>query len=124
MSPHVKVLPLIVAGVLLNAFAQLPLKRGLQATGGFPNSPLALIHLLLHPWILLGLLCYAISVIVWLGALSKVDVSYAYPFLALGFLANALLCRWFLGESIPPLRWIALTLIVAGVALQALTHRP
>lgn len=123
MSPHVKAIPLILAGVLLNAFAQVPLKRGLQAAGGLEWSLLPLLKLLLQPWVLLGLGCYAVSVIVWLGALSKVEVGYAYPFLALGFLANALLSRWLLGEAIPTLRWVALALIVAGVALQAFTGR-
>ena len=59
------------------------------------------------------------SVLVWMKALSLVDASYAYPFLALGFLANALLARGFLGEAIPPLRWLALVIIIVGVALQA-----
>ncbi len=123
MSPHLKAIPLILAGVLLNAFAQVPLKRGLQAAGGLEWSLVPLLKLLVQPWVLLGLGCYAVSVVVWLGALSKVDVGYAYPFLALGFLANALLSRWLLGEAIPPLRWMALALIVAGVALQAFTGR-
>lgn len=123
MSPHLKAIPLILAGVLLNAFAQVPLKRGLQAAGGLEWSLVPLLKLLVQPWVLLGLGCYAVSVVVWLGALSKVDVGYAYPFLALGFLANALLSRWLLGEAIPPLRWMALALIVAGVALQAFTVR-
>lgn len=123
MSPHIKAIPLILAGVLLNAFAQVPLKRGLQAAGGLEWSLVPLLKLLMQPWVLLGLGCYAVSVVVWLGALSKVEVGYAYPFLALGFLANALLSRWLLGEAIPPLRWMALALIVAGVALQAFTGR-
>lgn len=123
MSPHLKAIPLILTGVLLNAFAQVPLKRGLQAAGGLEWSLLPLLRLLMQPWVLLGLGCYAVSVVVWLGALSKVEVGYAYPFLALGFLANALLSRWLLGEAIPPLRWMALALIVAGVALQAFTGR-
>jgi multidrug transporter EmrE-like cation transporter len=51
-------------------------------------------------------------------------VNYAYPFLALGFLANALMSQTILGESIPPMRWAALTLIILGVALQAFTGAP
>jgi drug/metabolite transporter (DMT)-like permease len=123
MNSHLRAIPFIVAGVLLNALAQVPLKKGLQAAGGFGTGPLleALFRILFQPWVLAGLACYAVSVVVWLMALSRVEVAYAYPFLALGFLVNALLARWLLGEAIPPLRWVALALIVAGVALQAFT---
>jgi multidrug transporter EmrE-like cation transporter len=53
-----------------------------------------------------------------------VEVNYAYPFLALGFLANALMSRAILGESIPPMRWAALAFIILGVTLQAFTGAP
>jgi multidrug transporter EmrE-like cation transporter len=59
--------------------------------------------------------------VLWAGALNLVEVNYAYPFLALGFLANALLSRALLGETIPAMRWVALSLIILGVALQAFT---
>lgn len=123
MNPALKAIPLIILGVLLNALAQIPLKKGLQAAGGLQLGVLPLMKLFLQPWILAGLACYAVSVVVWLGALSKVEVNFAYPFLALGFLANALLCRWLLGESIPAIRWVALAIIVVGVALQAFSAR-
>lgn len=123
MSPNLKAVPLILLGVLLNAGAQIFLKRGLQAAGGLQLAPGPLFALALQPGILGGLACYAVSVVVWLGALSLAEVNFAYPFLALGFLANAALAQVFLGEQIPPLRWAALTVIVLGVALQAWSGR-
>lgn len=119
MSPNFKAIPLILVGVLLNALAQICLKKGLQAAGGLQVELGSLVRVMLQPWVLAGLLCYAVSVVVWLGALSLVDVNYAYPFLALGFIANALLARAFLAEVIPPIRWVALAIIVVGVGLQA-----
>jgi len=119
MAPTLKAIPLIVVGVLLNAGAQILLKKGLQAAGGLDLHVAGLFRVLLQPWVLGGLAFYAVSVVVWLGALSMVDVNYAYPFLALGFLANALLAKAFLGETIPPLRWAALAVIVLGVGMQA-----
>ena len=123
MSPNVKAIPLILAGVLLNALAQICLKKGLQAAGGMQVAVGPLVRLMLEPWVLAGLACYAVSVVVWLGALSLVQVNYAYPFLALGFIANALLARAFLGEAMTPMRWVALGVIVLGVSLQALSGR-
>ena len=123
MSPNLKAIPLIVLGVLLNAVAQICLKKGLQAAGGMQVSMGPLFRLMPEPWVLTGLACYAVSVVVWLGALSLVQVNYAYPFLALGFVANALLARTFLGEAMTPMRWVALSVIVIGVGLQALSGR-
>ena len=121
MRPALQAIPLILTGVLLNALAQIPLKKGVQAAGGVSFALGPLVKLFLQPWVLLGIACYVVSLAIWLGALSKVDVNFAYPFLALGFLANALLARWVLGEPISPLRWVALGVIVLGVALQALS---
>lgn len=117
MTPNVKAIPLILFGVLLNAAAQICLKKGL--THGMSFEFGVLVKLFQQPWILAGLACYAVSVLVWLKALSLVEVNYAYPFLALGFLANALMAKAWLGEIIPPIRWISLAIIVLGVALQA-----
>jgi multidrug transporter EmrE-like cation transporter len=124
MTPYVKALPLILAGVLLNAFAQIAMKKGLNAVGGMTWDMPSLVRLGLNPWTLTCLGCYAVSVVLWAGALNLVEVNYAYPFLALGFLANALMCQAFLGEHIPPMRWAALVLIILGVTLQAFTSAP
>jgi multidrug transporter EmrE-like cation transporter len=121
MSPYLKALPLILAGVLLNAFAQIAMKKGLNAVVHTSWDLPAIVKVGLNPWTLTCLGCYALSVVLWAGALNLVEVNYAYPFLALGFLANAIMCQAFLGESIPPLRWAALGLIIMGVALQAFT---
>jgi multidrug transporter EmrE-like cation transporter len=123
LSPNLKAIPLIVLGVLLNAAAQICLKKGLQAAGGMQMSMGPLVRLALEPWVIAGLACYAVSVVVWLGALSMVQVNYAYPFLALGFIANALMAKAFLGEAMTPMRWVALVIIVIGVGLQALSGR-
>lgn len=124
MNPHLKALPLILAGVLLNAFAQIAMKKGLTAVGGMTWDLGSLLKLGLNPWTLACFACYGVSIVLWAGALNLVEVTYAYPFLALGFLANALMCQAFLGEFIPPLRWGALALIILGVALQAFTGQP
>ena len=121
MNPQLKAIPLILIGVMLNASAQICLKKGLH--GGMQLELGAVVRLLLTPWILAGLGCYAVSVLVWMKALSMVEVNYAYPFLALGFLANALMAKSFLGEAIPPLRWLSLAIIVVGVGLQAWSGR-
>jgi len=124
MNPYVKALPLILAGVLLNAFAQIAMKKGLAAVGGMTWELASMVRLGLNPWTLGCFACYAVSIVLWAGALNLVEVNFAYPFLALGFLANALMSQALLGESIPPMRWAALAFIILGVTLQAFTGSP
>ncbi len=103
---------IILAGVLLNAAAQLLLKAGTNAV------PLGL-RLAIEPHVLGGLACYAVSVVVWLVALSRVPVSMAYPMLSIGYVVNALAAWWLLGEALTPMRMAGIGIIVVGVFLVA-----
>jgi multidrug transporter EmrE-like cation transporter len=103
---------ILLTGVLLNATAQLLLKAG---TNAMPLGP----GLAVEPHILGGLACYAVSVVVWVVALSRVPVSVAYPMLSIGYIVNAVAAWQLLGESLPALRLGGIGLIVAGVFLVA-----
>ena len=116
-----KYLPLILAGVLLNAAAQIVLKQGMRSIGTFAFTvdnlvPIG-IRAGMNPFILLGLGCYVISVVVWLMVLSRVDVSYAYPLLSIGYIVAALAGRMFFGEPVDMTRWAGIITICAGVWL-------
>ena len=64
-----------------------------------------------------GALTYTSSVFFWLYALSRVDLSYAYPFLASSYVLVVTAAWWVLGESVPLERWVGLLVIVGGVVL-------
>jgi multidrug transporter EmrE-like cation transporter len=85
---------LLMTGVLLNAGAQLLLKAGTNAVGTFEYSSANIIpigwKLATEPHIIGGLGCYVISVVVWIMALSRVEVSIAYPLLSVGYVVNAI----------------------------------
>ena len=102
----------LLAGVLLNAGAQLLLKAGTNA------EPLGL-RLAIEPHILGGLACYVVSVVVWVIGLSKVPVSIAYPMLSIGYVVNAVAAYYLLGESVTPMRLAGIGVIIAGVFLVA-----
>jgi multidrug transporter EmrE-like cation transporter len=115
-------LAIVLFGVLLNAVAQLLLKAGAGAVGpiaGWDGLRTAAPALALHPGVLLGLLCYAVSVVVWIVALSRVDVSIAYPMLSVGYVVNALLAMWLFGEDVSLQRWLGIGVILIGVTLVA-----
>jgi len=102
----------IAIAVILGTGAQLLLKAGTNAT------PVGL-GLALEPRILAGIACYAVSLIVWILALSKTPVSIAYPMVSLGFALNALLAWWLLGETVTPMRMAGIGIIIVGVVLVA-----
>ena len=69
------------------------------------------------PAMLGGLLCYAVSIFLWLAVLARVQVSIAYPFQALGYVFASLVAWRFLGEGITALNLLGLGLICAGVVV-------
>jgi multidrug transporter EmrE-like cation transporter len=114
---------LILFGVLLNAGAQLLLKAGTTAVGHFEFSGANVLpigwRLATEPHILGGLSCYVISVVVWVLALSRVEVSIAYPMLSIGYVVNAA-AAWFLfGEAVSMQRMAGIGIIVLGVYVVA-----
>jgi multidrug transporter EmrE-like cation transporter len=114
---------ILLAGVLLNAGAQLLLKAGVKplgAIGGAPQTVLvALASAFTRGPVLAGLACYVISVAVWLVALSRVDVSMAYPMLSLGYVVNAVAAWWLFGEAVGAARFGGIALILLGVLIVA-----
>jgi drug/metabolite transporter (DMT)-like permease len=85
------------------------------ATGLLP-----LLNVILRsPLVLLGLLLYGIGALSWIAVLSRLDLSTAYPFLALNFILVTLSAQIFLGETVPGLRWLGVLVICTGILLVA-----
>jgi len=114
---------LVLAGVLLNAVAQLLLKAGANAVGHFEftaaNAIPVGVKLAMQPPIVGGLACYVVSVVVWVMALSRVEVSIAYPMLSLGYVVNAIAAHYLFGEAVSPMRVIGILVIIVGVVMVA-----
>ena len=114
---------LLMTGVLLNAGAQLLLKAGTNSVGVFEFSRENLLpvgwKLATEPHIAGGLACYVVSVVVWILALSRVEVSIAYPLLSVGYVVNAIAAWYLFGEALTPLRLTGIGVIIIGVVLVA-----
>ena len=116
-------LALILTGVLLNAVAQLLLKAGSRAIAGVElnlgNAWTLFERVAVNPPIIGGLACYAISVVVWILALARVDVSVAYPMLSIGYVVNAIAAWMLFGENLSATRIAGIGVIICGVWLVA-----
>lgn len=114
---------LVFTGVMLNAAAQLLLKAGVKDVGVIKLTPATVfsagLKLAFEPHILGGLACYVISVVVWILALSRVQVSIAYPMLSLGYVVTAFAAWWLMGEPVNAMRISGIAVIIVGVYLVA-----
>ncbi|MDH4174035.1 MAG: 4-amino-4-deoxy-L-arabinose transferase [Betaproteobacteria bacterium] len=114
---------LALVAILLGAAAQVLLKAGTNAVGRFEfaweNALPVGWQIATDPRILGGTGCYALSLVVWIMALSRADLSAVYPTISLGFALNALLAWWLLGETLSLQRIAGIAVIMVGVALVA-----
>jgi multidrug transporter EmrE-like cation transporter len=105
----------------MNASAQVLLRwaarSGFDISGGWTIAKG--LNVFLRPGILGGLACYAISVVIWVAVLSESEVSFAYPFLGLGFVLVTMASWLLLGEALTVQRLAGTVLIAFGVVVLA-----
>ena len=114
---------LVLSAVALAATGQLMLKHGMQlATARAHSSHGSLvIAAATTPWVLLGLVVFAVSAVAWLGALSRVPLSVAYPFNALGYIVILGASVLVLHERANVLTWAGSLLVVSGLIIVVLS---
>ncbi|ORE95362.1 hypothetical protein ATO13_00850 [Stappia sp. 22II-S9-Z10] len=116
-------LPFILFTVFTNAAAQMMLKQGMLSMGGIDlgggNLVVKLLGIVFHPWVFAGLVTFVISMASHLYVLSKVELSFAYPFLSLAYVAVAVAAWLMFGENLNALRVAGIALICAGTVLIA-----
>ena len=125
-SERTMIIGLILTSVLLAGVAQVTLKVGVNRVTDANGEALALsggsLKALLTSWVVwAGLVLFGLSAIVWLFALSRVSLSFAYPFAALGYVLIVLFSIFVLHEHVPLLRWLGVACIVIGIVLVAQT---
>jgi drug/metabolite transporter (DMT)-like permease len=73
------------------------------------------------PTVVGGMALYFLSAAVWLYLLTKLDISIVQPVLALTYIVTPILAIFFLGEAVPPIRWVGILIIIFGVYIVART---
>ncbi len=113
---------LIALSVAMGVGGQTVIKLGVSQpfAVSLEANPLSVVLFILRsPLVLLGLVMYGVGALSWVVVLSRMDLSYAYPFLALNFVLVALIAQLLLGESVTLVRWLGIAVICAGILLVA-----
>lgn len=112
---------MILVSVASGVVGQTFLKIGTERSGsGADGGPIALLYsIVTSPLTLLGLFFYGIGALAWIAVLRRMDLSHAYPFLALNFVLIALVSYFVLGEAIPAARWLGIGIICVGILVVA-----
>lgn len=113
---------LVFICILCAAGGQTAMKSGMSQVGAIGSLRQlfnldTLFHIFTNHRVLAGLFLYVISMFLWLGALSTLDVSFMYPLLSLAYVITAILAFVFLKESITLLRLVGILLVVGGCVL-------
>lgn len=117
-------LTLVFLCVFGTAMGQIAMKSGMNQVGEIGSvgqlfNPGTLFDIFTNPRVLIGIFCYGVSAILWLGALSTLNVSYMYPFMSLAYVITAIVAFIFLKEHIALLHWLGISLVVGGCFLIA-----
>jgi glycosyltransferase involved in cell wall biosynthesis/multidrug transporter EmrE-like cation transporter len=121
---------LILVSVAFAALAQLTLKHGMTQVTDHGAVPLDLKQpvrtaqrIAGNVSVLAGLGTFVFSAAIWLLVLSRVSLSFAYPFVSLTYVIILVFDRVALHEQVTSLRWAGVALIVGGILLVSRTHQ-
>jgi drug/metabolite transporter (DMT)-like permease len=106
------------------AYGQILVRKGMLQVGSLENySPGPLLayfwHALCNPYVIGGTILNAVFYFLFLAALSWTDVTVALPMTAIEYGIAAFLAVLILKESVPPVRWAGIVLVIFGVILIA-----
>ncbi|NRR29103.1 EamA family transporter [Oxalobacteraceae bacterium] len=113
----------IALTIALTVYGQVVLKMQVGAAGPLPaagpDKLLFVLRLLLNPWVISAFAAAFLASVSWMGAMSKFQLSHAYPFMSLNFVIVMLLGSWLFNEPLSPMRLAGVALICLGTLVAA-----
>lgn len=109
---------IIVISISFSSLAHVFLRKGMKClvdVGGHEGLVNLTVGAMSNGWVISGVVLHVLALAVWLVALSRVEVTFAYPFLALGYVFVGLLAWTWLGESMSLPRVVGMIIVVIGI---------
>ncbi len=117
---------LLLFCISLGVIGQLSLKHGMTMIGEIEldasRIPSMLMRSFGNPYVLLGYIMYGISSLSWIIVISRVELSFAYPMIAIGYVLVVILSRFIFAEHVTPLRLLGTLVICLGVFIMSRTY--
>ena len=111
----------IFGTIFFTVYGQLILKWRIQNTNQLPERLMELffflIKLVLDPYIISGFVSAFIASLCWMAAMTKFEISFAYPFMSLSFVMVLFLSALLLGETITIGKVLGLVVIIFGLII-------
>ncbi len=105
--------------IILTVYGQLAIKWQVVKAGALPEAfadkVVFLFHLVLNPWIISAFLAAFLASVFWMAAMTKLQLSHAYPFMSLAFVLVLMASGIFFHEPITPLKIAGIGLVVLGI---------
>lgn len=109
----------ILGTILFTVYGQIILKLRINIYGNLPtkivDTLIFLLKLYLDPFILSGFLAAFLAALCWMAAMTKFELSFAYPFMSINFILVLIISTILLGESITIGKILGLILIIGGI---------
>ena len=113
----------ITATILFTVYSQLVMRWQVGLAGPLPDATRDKVSfvtsLLINPWVITALITTFLAGVSWMLAMSKVELSYAFPFLSLNFLIVLAAGVVLFDESLTINKLIGTALIISGIAFLA-----
>lgn len=114
----------ILASIAFTVYSQLVMRWQVASAGDLPadfsGKVRFILSLLTNPWVISGVFATLMAGIAWMLAMTRFEVSYAYPFVGLSFILIMILSALIFGETIGVYKVVGTMLVVAGVIIAAL----
>ena len=122
----VKTLVIVFCAAILGGTGHVLLAKGMRPVGDLTEAPShrlggMVTRAISNPWLILGVTLQAGFFFIYLTLLSRADVSLVLPLTAVDYIVVAVLAQYVLGETVTPVRWAGMALIVCGVGLLSRT---
>lgn len=111
----------VLGSILFTVYGQLVVKWQVGKAGSLPETLperiVFLLKLVMNPWVLSAMGAGFGALLCWLAAMTKFELSYAYPFMSLAFVLVLILSVFFFGEALTAPKVLGVLVVMVGIAI-------
>lgn len=116
-------LGLVALTVMLTVYGQLIVKWRVLQAGPLPaeltRKVVFLAGLLFDPWVMSSMCAAVVAALSWMAAMTKLELSYAYPFMSLAFVLVLILSAVIFHEAVTTPKVLGMVLVIVGLSISS-----